>query len=110
VIKQVSDINSGRLVFETLYRKLRRSYGQAVVARFGRQWCGILSRFIAASNCREQSRRPMPQRQRAFDAIRLDGAYQPNWVHGVGYAPVAAADMSNLGGLSIDTTNLYSSI
>src|SRR4051812_24742279 len=106
----------GRPAFETLYRKLRRSYGQAGMLPTIQRCLSMPWKRLAYS-IRDLS--PRERRFRAEEA-KFDGCHNvdtrtrrdsswmartasPNWVHGIGYAPVPAADLSKiLAALDID--------
>jgi hypothetical protein len=98
-----------RPAFEALYRKLRRSYGQAGM-RKTLQRCLATPWKRLAYNVRDLSPRERRFRAKEFEfdcrynvdtRTRRDSSWMarvttPNWVHGIGYAPVPAADLSRI--------------
>jgi SAM-dependent methyltransferase len=102
--------------FETLYRKLRRSYGQAGMLPtlqrcFSTPWKRLAycirdlsprERRFRAEETNFDGRHNVDTRTRR-DSSWMARVTSPNWVHGIGYAPVPAADMSKiLAALNID--------
>jgi tRNA G46 methylase TrmB len=105
-----------RPAFETLYRKLRRSYGQAGMRKtlqrcFATPWKRLAyavrdlsprERRFRAEEANFDSRHNVDTRTRR-DSSWMARITSPNWVHGIGYAPVPAADLSKiLAALKID--------
>src|SRR5215212_9415163 len=98
-----------RPAFETFYRKLRRSYGQAGMRKtlqrcFSTPW----KRLAYSIRDLSQRERHFRSEETSFDArhnvdtrTRRDSSWMAritssNWIHGIGYAPVPAADLSKI--------------
>ena len=105
-----------RPAFETLYRKLHRSYAQAGVPPtlqrcFSTPWKRLAytirdlsprERRFRAEETNFDGRHNVDTRTRR-DSGWMARISSPNWVHGIGYAPVGADDLSTiLAGLNID--------
>jgi hypothetical protein len=105
-----------RPAFETLYRKLRRSFAQAGVLPtlqrcFSTPWKRLAytirdlsprERHFRAEETNFDGRHNVDTRTRRYSGW-MARISSPNWVHGIGYAPVPAADLTTiLAGLNID--------
>jgi SAM-dependent methyltransferase len=106
----------GQTAFETLYRKLTRSFGQRGVLSTVRRCIAVPARIVGSSI------RDLSPRQRQYRAeecefdrrhnvdtrVRKDpgwlaGIDSPNWVHGIGYQPVPTDDIVQIiAGLDIE--------
>jgi hypothetical protein len=106
----------GRSAFGTLYRKLHRSYAHdGILLTLQRCLCTPWNAFIFSIRKLSPRQRRHRSEERNFDRrhnvdtrVRRDagwmaGIASPNWIHGIGYEPVPAHDISKIIiGLNID--------